>query len=93
METVTKPIIGQAAICEDGDAVIAPGPRDTYMGVAGHLLADISILARQCRRRESDYQWFAPMPLGARSKRTCRDVEMTRTFASLRYGITLRNFG
>jgi hypothetical protein len=46
METVTKPIIGQAAICEDRDAVIAPGPPDTYLGVAGHLLADISILAK-----------------------------------------------
>jgi len=43
---MTEPIIGQAAICEAADAIIAPGPPDTYLGVAGHLLSDVSILAK-----------------------------------------------
>jgi hypothetical protein len=39
--------IGQADILETADAVVAiPRPPDTYLGVAGHLLSDIRLLAR-----------------------------------------------
>ena len=40
---MTGPIVGQAAIYEASDSIIAPGPPDTYLGVAGHLLRDVKI--------------------------------------------------
>jgi hypothetical protein len=43
---VSEPIMGHAAILEGADAVNAPGPPDTYVGIAAHLLPDVQFLAR-----------------------------------------------